>query len=171
MPAWMIVLAGLAVVAFLPVVIGALLPAHHTATRRIRLRRPCIDVWRCVADIEAQPAWREDVAAVTRLPDRDGHAVWREHGRHALDFETLIEDAPSRLVRRIVSAGPFGGQWTIALGDHGGGTLVTVTEDGEVRSPLFRFASRFVLGHTHTIDAYLRMLARRFAEPDAELSD
>ncbi|MDA1004477.1 MAG: hypothetical protein O3B31_14220 [Chloroflexi bacterium] len=104
-----------------------------------------------------------------RLRDRDGHAVWREEGRNPLAFETLVADAPARLVRRIVSDGPFGGQWTIALADDGAGTTVTVTEDGEIYSPLFRFVSRLVLGHTRTmIDGYLRMLARSRGDVDAQ---
>lgn len=167
MPLWMIPLLVLAAIAFVPVAIGAFLPRRHQAIRHMRLRRPRAEVWSRVADLEAQPAWRDDLSAVTREPDRDGHAVWREEGRNALTFETVAADAPHRLVRRIVSTGPFGGQWTIALADDGTGTLVSITEDGEVYSPLFRFASRFVLGHTRTIDGYLRMLARSFDEPDA----
>lgn len=44
------------------------------------------------------------------------------------------------------------------------GCTVTVTEDGEVYSPLFRFVSRFVIGHTATLDRKLKALARRFGE-------
>lgn len=171
MPPWLIVPAVIAAFACAPIAIGALLPRGHRATRRIRVARTRDAVWSRVADIEAQPSWREDLSAVTRLPDRDGHAVWREEGRNPLAFETLVADAPARLVRRIVSDGPFGGQWTIALADDGAGTTVTVTEDGELYSPLFRFASRFVLGYTRTIDGYLRMLARSLGDADARPRD
>jgi hypothetical protein len=41
---------------------------------------------------------------------------------------------------------------------------VTITEDGEVSNALFRFMSRYVFGHTATLDAYLASLARRFGE-------
>jgi hypothetical protein len=37
---------------------------------------------------------------------------------------------------------------------------VRITEDGEVYNPIFRFMSRFVFGHTHTMDAYLRALGK-----------
>lgn len=33
----------------------------------------------------------------------------------------------------------------------GAGTRVTITENGEVYNPLFRFVSRFLMGHTSTI--------------------
>jgi hypothetical protein len=71
-------------------------------------------------------------------------------------------DPPRRLVRRIVPTGrPFGGAWTIELAPEAGGTVVTVTENGEVTSPVFRFVSRFVVGHAATIEGYLRALGRR----------
>ena len=37
-----------------------------------------------------------------------------------------------------------------------------ITENGEVYNPLFRFVSRFVMGHTRTIDTYLGDVARHF---------
>lgn len=171
MPAWLLVVTVIAAVAFVPLAIGAALPRRHVVTRRIRLRRARDDVWRRVADLEAQPAWRSDLSAVTRLSDRNGHAVWREEGRNSLTLETVAEEPPVRLVRRIVSEGPFGGEWTIALAEDGDGTLVSVTEDGEVSPPLFRFAARFLIGHTRTLDGYLRMLARSFGESGAEPAD
>jgi hypothetical protein len=36
--------------------------------------------------------------------------------------------------------------------------IVQITEDGEVYNPVFRFVSRFILGHTRTMDFYLRAL-------------
>ena len=45
-----------------------------------------------------------------------------------------------------------------------GGARVTITEDGEVSNAIFRFMSRYVFGHTATLDAYLISLARRFGE-------
>ena len=41
------------------------------------------------------------------------------------------------------------------LAADGGGTRLTITEDGEVYNPLFRFVSRFIMGHTSSIDRYL----------------
>ena len=37
----------------------------------------------------------------------------------------------------------------------------TITEDGEVYNLIFRFMSRFVFGHTATMDAFLKNLERR----------
>lgn len=38
-------------------------------------------------------------------------------------------------------------------------TTVTITENGEVSNILFRFMSRYIFGHTASIDTYLKALA------------
>jgi hypothetical protein len=43
----------------------------------------------------------------------------------------------------------------------GSGTLVRITEHGEVYNPLFRVLSRFVFGHTSTMEQFLRNLERK----------
>jgi len=55
---------------------------------------------------------------------------------------------------------PFGGTWTYELSPAPERTSLRITEDGEVRNPVLRFVSRFVLGHTATIDRYLADLGR-----------
>ena len=47
------------------------------------------------------------------------------------------------------------------IDNYGEVTSLTVTEDGEVQNPLFRFVSRFIMGQTATIDQYLRALGRK----------
>lgn len=44
------------------------------------------------------------------------------------------------------------------------GALVTVTERGFVRNPIFRFLARFVFGYSSTLDAYLKALGKKFGE-------
>ena len=84
-------------------------------------------------------------------------------GRDSLTFEILDATAPRRLVTRIVGEGlPFGGQWVFDVERQGDGSRLTITEHGEVYSPLFRFVSRFVMGHTSTIDGYLVSVVRHF---------
>ena len=42
------------------------------------------------------------------------------------------------------------------------GSLVRITEDGEIYNPLFRFMARFIFGHEGTIASYLLDLDKRF---------
>ncbi|HUD13497.1 MAG TPA: hypothetical protein VMQ56_07565, partial [Terracidiphilus sp.] len=58
----------------------------------------------------------------------------------------------------------YGGSWSFVLEPANGGTRLTITEDGEVYNPVFRFVSRFVMGQTATQDAYLRALEKAVGE-------
>ena len=139
------------------------LPRGHVAARRVRLRQPPEEVWTRIRDHAAEPGWRAKLDRVERLPDEGGRERWKEvQGRSPMTFETLEAVPPTRLARRIADEKlPFGGSWTIEVGDD---SSVVVTERGEVKHPLFRVISRFVIGHTRTIDGYLRDLATSFGE-------
>jgi hypothetical protein len=71
--------------------------------------------------------------------------------------------APRRHVTRISDPSlPFGGTWTWELRQTAdGGCEASVTEHGFVTNPLFRFVSRFVIGHHASMDTYLKHLAKR----------
>ena len=148
--------------------VGSALPREHVASRRLVLKTASPDVvWARITDEAAAPQWRKDVKAATRLPDRNGHEVWREEfaSGNALSYETLEQTPPSRFVRLIVDEEMFGGTWTIALAPDAGGTAITVTENGWVENPIFRVVAKYIMGHDSTMNAYLRHLAESFAEP------
>jgi hypothetical protein len=87
-------------------------------------------------------------------------------GSDTIDY-AVDEDVPGqKLVTRILNTDlGYGGKWTYEfIPEGGGGTRVKITEDGEVSNVLFRFMSRYVFGHTATIDTYLTSLAKRFGE-------
>ena len=44
------------------------------------------------------------------------------------------------------------------------GSTLTITEDGEVRNLFFRFMSRFIFGHTGTLEAFLKSLGKKVGE-------
>jgi len=163
---WLVIIGivvGVLVVGVLAVVaVGATLPKHHVAARRVSLPVAPGEVWAALTDVAAYPSWRPRVREVEVL----GDGRWRESGRDGkITFEVAEADEPRRLVTRITDESlPFGGTWTYVLEPAGPGTTVTVTEHGEVRNPLFRFVSRFVMGHTATIDAYLTALGGRFGQ-------
>ena len=87
-------------------------------------------------------------------------------GDNDITFEMETVEAPTKIVTRIADKTlPFGGSWTYDLSPDGGGTRLVITENGEVYNPLFRFMSRFVFGHTATIERFLTDLGRAFAGP------
>jgi uncharacterized protein YndB with AHSA1/START domain len=161
---WILVVAGgVAAVIAVIAAAGSLLPRAHVVTRSRTIARPPAEVWAVLADRAAYPTWRSGLARVEPLADRAGRTTFREHGKHgAITYVVDEAAAPTRLVTRIDDPTlPFGGRWIHELAADGAGTRVTVTEDGEVRNPIFRFLSRFVFGHTATLDGFLADLARR----------
>ncbi len=164
----MIVLAvGVALVALIAAV-GTFLPPAHVARRFIVLRQPPESVWSVITDFKTQPSWRKDVTRVELVSDSqdEGGPVWREEGENTLSFRTTESRAPERLVRTIADKDlPFGGRWIYELAAQDGGTRLTVTEEGEVYNPIFRFIGHFFLNQAATIELYLTALTQRFGEP------
>jgi uncharacterized protein YndB with AHSA1/START domain len=161
-----ITLAVLAAILVLVAIVGALQPVAHAVARRIRLHQPAALVFATITDVAAAPQWRKDLRSVSLLPPQDGRRCYREvSGFGPIDFRVEHEDPGKQLITRIVTPkSPFGGTWTFALAPSGDGTELTITENGEVYNVIFRALSRFVFGHTTTIDAYLTSLAIKFGE-------
>ena len=145
-------------------VVGALLPKAHVASRSTRLQHPPETVWALIA---GPPDWRPDVKSFEILAPRDGHRRWKEIDRHGqpITFEEVEAAPPKHLVGRIADTNlAFGGSWTYDIAPASEGCELTITENGEVYNPIFRFASRFIIGHTATIDAYLDALRKKLGE-------
>jgi carbon monoxide dehydrogenase subunit G len=142
--------------------IGATLPQNHVVSRSARLSVPPDTVWSIITNVADFPKWREDVKSVETV---QGAAVftWRENMSHGkLTFEATTFDAPTHLVAHIVGKSEgFGGNWDYQIQPAGAGSKITITENGEVYNPLFRFMSAYVMGHTATLDKYLTSLAAR----------
>jgi uncharacterized protein YndB with AHSA1/START domain len=160
---WFLLVLG-AVVTLLLIVtgIGLALPRTHVATRAIRLPVPPAEVWSLITDVASYPRWRKDLSAVELLPGRNGQPAWREvAGRDGITYAIERATPPTRLTTVITDLTlPFGGRWDYVLTPDGSGTRLAITEHGDVRNPIFRFVSRFVMGHTATIDSYLNALGR-----------
>ena len=162
-----VLLAVFVVVIGVVILLGSRLPRHHVASRRVRLRRPPAEVHATVRDVAHAPEWRRDVQRVEMLEPHAGRVRFREHGSHGPITMEVTEDAPpATLVTRIADDSlPFAGTWTYELRPGGdGGTLVTITERGEVKTALFRALSHYVFTHHRTIDQYLRALGGKFGE-------
>jgi hypothetical protein len=143
--------------------IGASLPKAHSVSRTARVPLAPDALYTLLTDVDRYPTWRTDVKALERQPDREGRPAWVETmsgARIPMYFETL--ERPSLVVARIADPSlPFGGAWTYRIAPAAGGSQLTITEDGEVYNPIFRFVSRYVFGHTATMDAFLTHLAAR----------
>ena len=153
------VLVGLGLIIY---AIGAMLPRAHVARAEALIPAPPARVAAMIRAVEEQPRWRKGVTAIEIVERRaDGLRYIERQGRDAIlfDFAETVPDA--RFAGTIADPKlPFGGSWTWDLVPQGEGTLVRIEEDGEVRSPVFRFFAKFVFGHEATMRRYLADLER-----------
>jgi Polyketide cyclase / dehydrase and lipid transport len=156
------IVGGLLLLAGIVALIGSRLAKTHVASRSILLHQSPQNVYAVVRDFASAPKWRSDVKHV----EIEAPNYFREVGKNGTINYELVEDVPAqRMVTRIRDTDlGFSGQWTYLFAAENGGTRVTIREDGEVSNVLFRFMSRYVFGHTATIDAYLTSLAKHFGE-------
>ena len=137
--------------------VGFILPQDHEASVTFEVAAGSDRVWEMITAVEAYPTWRPDVDRVERRPDVEGMPAWSEIGSSGtlpLRFEQL--DEPRLAVARIDSDQlPFGGTWTYVIESIGEGqSRMTITENGEVYSPIFRFVGRFFIGYDATLNKY-----------------
>lgn len=153
---------GFALLVLTIVVIGYLLPVGHVASAEATFDRAPAEVFAVIADVRRYAEWRPDVTQVEVLSE-SAPVRWKEHGSNGvIAFELEESTPPSRLRARIADPSlPFGGSWTYEVTPSGSGTHVRITERGEVYNPIFRVASRFVFGHTATLEQFLRNLGRK----------
>lgn len=164
---WLLIaLAVVVALVLLVIVAGQFVPRKHTVTRHVVVQRPPEDVWRLLTDFAAYPAWRSGMKGIERRADRDGKPVWAEDSKFGkIPYVVDASGAPHRLVTVIADASlPFAGRWTYVISREKLGTRVAITEDGEIKSPLFRVLAHYVFGYTRTIDAVLKDLAKHCGE-------
>ena len=162
--------AGVVLLAISVVVIGSLLPKQHVVSRRASYR---VAPERLFSLIAGPQDWRPDILRCEVLPVVDGREWSRETTRNGetITYELLDRVSPKSVKRRIATGNlPYSGTWTYSLEANDGTTTVRITEDGQVYNPVFRFVSRFILGHTHTMDAYLRALGKATGQ-EVEVKD
>ena len=146
--------------------IGSQLPRKHVASRSILLRQRPQAVYAVARDFASAPGWRSDVKRIDVTTQPDGRIHFAEEGSNGTVNYELAEDVPgTRMVTRILDTNlGYSGQWTYVFAPENDGTRLTITEDGEVSNVIFRFMSRYVFGHTATLDQYLTSLAKKFGE-------
>lgn len=160
---------ALACVLALAALIGSRLGQSHRASVATTFPVAADVVWTAITNVEAFPSWRAGVKRIERLPDRNGLPAWVEEGRSGkmtLAIERM--ERPRILVTRIADPNlPFGGTWTYEIVPDDSGSRLTITENGEIYNPIFRFMARFIFGYEGTIRSYMSSLEKRLAGSQA----
>jgi hypothetical protein len=134
-------IGGLAALIALMAALGSMLPRNHKASRTLRVKHAPQDVW---------------------------NAVTAATGASSVPVDVLENQPPYRLVTKVKeSEKNFGGTWTIAIEAEPLGSALTITEDGWVGNPIFRFMAKYVFGHHATMDGILKQVAKTLNEEPA----
>jgi len=153
----LLALLGMLILAML--ITGSVLPEKHTATASREFNTKPETVWAVLTDFSQWPQWRSDLKEI-----RTETNTFTEISTSGDSIEFRIDEftTPERFVTRIITPDlPFGGSWTYELQPTESGCLLTITENGEVYNPLFRFMSKYMFGHTATMEQYLEDLSKK----------
>jgi hypothetical protein len=130
-----LIVLTLVVIVVLIAIVGSQLPRDHAASRTLRLTKT-----------SPPDAWTAVMAATSAS---------------SVPVDVVEQDPPRRLVTKVKDTEKmFGGTWTIVVAPAG----ITITENGWVANPIFRFVSRYVMGHHATIDGVLKQVAEKLHE-------
>lgn len=165
---WIVLgVVGLLVVAALVLhLLGKRLPEEHTASAAVTLNQPQQVVWDTIADIAGHKNWVKGLTRLERLPDRDGHPVWKQQmGRNSFTLVFSEIQPPTRMVGTIADdAQFFSGHWEYLVTPDGGGTRVNLTERGRVTHAIPRAMMEYIFGKDTYLKRHLRDLAAKFGE-------
>jgi hypothetical protein len=151
-----LILAALTLLVALVVLIGWLLPATREGRAEIVIGAPPDRILAVIADVEAQPDWRE----VTRTADG-----WEEVTARGERIAFVAEEmTPARIRLRFTSDAGYTGEWEAALEPVTEGTRIAVVERATVPSPIGRILSRVMFDPGAFATMYLAALKARVEE-------
>jgi hypothetical protein len=157
----LLIIAGIFVVIIATMyVIGLMLPVQHTASIQADIPASTEEVWNRITTIEKYPEWRKEIKKVESISS----SQWIEYDKSNNTPYRVAEAIPlQKWVIAIDSKNlPYGGRWTYIITKSADHTHISITEDGEVYNPIFRFISRYVMGHDATMKKYLAELQASF---------
>lgn len=139
--------------------VGASLPIEHSSSLERVFTASPDRIYSLILNFKEYPSWRPNLKKIEEISS----SSWKETDSHN---ETLtysfVQDRKNELVESKIldEDKPFGGSWTFELSSVPNGTKLKITENGKVFSPVFRFFSKYVFGHTATIQTYLEFMEK-----------
>ncbi len=160
-------IALLALTALVFFLAGSRMSRDHRSVITVTFKASRAAVWAAITDYAAMPSWWPSVKSVRteKLPDGT-ELTWNKDARgQEIPFRTGESRVNEKLVRIIAKEDlPFGGTWTFALSDApGGGTQLTLTEDGVINPPIFRAVAKWFMGLDATQRDFVRYLGQHLA--------
>lgn len=140
---------------------GALLPREHVAAVTEDYAAPPERIWATITDAERFTEWRSGLKKV----EVAGERITEHASFGPMSYRFVNATPPHRVTTDVDLAGAeergFAGSWTFEIAPQGSGSRLTITERGQVFSPVFRVMARFVFGYESTLRQYHKDLAKR----------
>jgi hypothetical protein len=138
----LIILIVLVVLINIPIIGGLFLPKSHKFTKTAFLKYDPENIWVYITNIEHYPNWRPAVKKVEVVSTNPaGLTSWMEYYRfNNRTMYQITEATPySDLVIKTADKEAYSScKWTVNIKEAENGTLLTITEEGEIYNPLFR---------------------------------
>ncbi|MBM9500987.1 SRPBCC family protein [Leptospira sp. 201903071] len=139
--------------------VGASLPIEHSSSLERFFSAPSDRIYSLILNFKEYPSWRPNLKKIEEISS----SSWKETDSHneTLTYSFVQERKNELVESKIMDEDkPFGGSWTFELSSVPNGTKLKITENGKVFSPVFRFFSKYVFGHTATIRTYLEFMEK-----------
>ena len=152
--------------------VGLTLSPTYRTRRSIELAQSPETLWSVLTDLDGMPTWRRDIGALERLPG-DGPVVrWLEvrHGAR-IAMERVEAVAPERMVIRVAGRGTAGLRWTYQIHRTTRGARLEVTEERDIRNPVWRPLAYLIGGSSGRVDSLCRDLERRLSLSRPQIVD
>lgn len=156
-------LAGPPLVILAGYLVGGRLPPVSRVGAETSFPASAEAVWTVLTDLDDMPAWRGDVSALERLPERDGAVRWLEVGRRGrIAYQRVEADPPARLVVRE-ERGALAAQWTYRITPTDRGIALAVVVERPVPGPFRRLAAAVFRPGRSAVDGFIADLSARLA--------
>ncbi|AOP35435.1 polyketide cyclase [Leptospira tipperaryensis] len=139
--------------------IGASLPVEHSSSLEQVFPASTDRIYSLIHNFKEYPSWRPNLKKIETISS----SSWKETDSHnEVMTYSFVQDRKNELVESKImdEDKPFGGSWTFELSSVSEGSKLKITENGKVFSPVFRFFSKYVFGHTATIRTYLEFMKK-----------
>lgn len=148
------IIAGIFGFLILFVLSGYLLPKDHIASVERTYSNPPQIVFDTVRNFSKYADWIDGLEKVEVESDTTWTEIYASGDK--IRFGIQEEKSPSYMKTKILSEDlPFGGVWEFEINAEGSGSKLKIIETGFVTNPLFRILSKFVFGHTATMQSFL----------------
>lgn len=148
-------------------VYGTTAPESHEASGSRTINAPVGDVFALKHDPRRATEWRDDVAEIRYFENHgEGIVSWTEvwTDGNRFDFRVVEYARNKRLKIRINDVSDyFNGTWTCDFEEEDGGTLVTITENGNIPNPFIRALHRLSANPAEPLTKRLDELEAHFA--------